>query len=322
MPEKILPFEEKPVVPLEDQAEKEIGEIPKQPEVEQYEKELSPEMIEKIMEKVGDINAEGIAVHAITKKEKFIVLKRELEEGLLGQPFTKKKNISKEEWTKLAKKRDQLLVFFNIVGRDIESVEESVWLCSRGFENRIGIIFDPSLFREDAKVANYAPYPSSPYHGELKYKTKMFGANRPELEQRRGFYPAKEYKGPPQSEEGYALSFRVAPRWFRGIVFRIDRVKREPTADEIEVAKRLSPLATPKNLRIELTTYEEETNEEEKKHRVNEILSVMKKTYKEKETSFLPIYDIHGNLHWPKKMSYDDVKKLVAERKQNKEKEQ
>jgi hypothetical protein len=49
------------------------------------------------------------------------------------------------------------------------------------------------------------------------------------------------------------------------------------------------------------------------------ITKIQVKAYKEKQKMLLPIYDIEGNLLWPKQMSYEEVKKFVEEREKRKE---
>jgi hypothetical protein len=39
--------------------------------------------------------------------------------------------------------------------------------------------------------------------------------------------------------------------------------------------------------------------------------------FKDRANLLLPIYDLVGNLLWPKQMSYEEVKKFVAERDKN-----
>ena len=49
----------------------------------------------------------------------------------------------------------------------------------------------------------------------------------------------------------------------------------------------------------------------------------MKAVFRSKQDRIVPVYDTHGNLLWPKQMSYEEVKKYVAEReaKQSKPKQ-
>jgi hypothetical protein len=83
-------------------------------------------------------------------------------------------------------------------------------------------------------------------------------------------------------DNGFMIARRVAPRKFDGIVILNKR--------------NMSP-------------------EQDNQNNLSDILNVMKKTSKDKDQNrFLPIYDIHGNLLWPKEMNYEAVKKFAEER--------
>lgn len=47
---------------------------------------------------------------------------------------------------------------------------------------------------------------------------------------------------------------------------------------------------------------------------LEEAVQVMHEAYRERPELVLPIYDIAGNLLWPNKLSYDDIKQLISER--------
>ncbi|MDD5357475.1 MAG: hypothetical protein PHS53_05035 [Candidatus Pacebacteria bacterium] len=47
---------------------------------------------------------------------------------------------------------------------------------------------------------------------------------------------------------------------------------------------------------------------------IETITSIMGEAYKDKKELYLPIYNVNGDLLWPKQMSYEEVKKFVAER--------
>lgn len=53
-------------------------------------------------------------------------------------------------------------------------------------------------------------------------------------------------------------------------------------------------------------------------------LESMKKSFSNKksgENLYIPIYDLDGSLLWPKKMSYERVKRFIAERDKKKQEE-
>jgi hypothetical protein len=120
---------------------------------------LSEIDIEKIMEKVRDINDAGTAFHAIGPSEKNSRLEereRSLEiifqQGLLASDPAKRKFPSKEEWAPEARARDSYSsISFNIVGRDIQSIDEAPWIASdiSGVpHDGIGVIFSTQSFKE------------------------------------------------------------------------------------------------------------------------------------------------------------------------------
>ena len=62
-------------------------------------------------------------------------------------------------------------------------------------------------------------------------------------------------------------------------------------------------------------------NEQKNLIRAQEIATIMQEEYKNKQELNLPIYDVDGNLYWPKQMTYEEVKKFVAERDKDKKEE-
>ena len=100
------------------------GEAEKLTEMENKKQELSPEMIEKIMEKVHDINESGTAYSSLyptnrSVKKMEIQLLSVLKDGVLGgQPSAPREKV---EWTKALQSKGKgpkaAPVFFNIIGR-------------------------------------------------------------------------------------------------------------------------------------------------------------------------------------------------------------
>ena len=60
--------------------------------------------------------------------------------------------------------------------------------------------------------------------------------------------------------------------------------------------------------------YIEDKDEANIQQRVDQIVDVMFKTYEGREDRLIPVYDVHGNMWWPKKMSYEGVKKMVQDK--------
>ncbi len=90
---------------------------------------------------------------------------------------------------------------------------------------------------------------------------------------------SKEGLVQPSSEYGFVLSYRIAPRLFKGFVLSQDHMEKATA-------------------RLE---------------------KIMRETCKDDKESLIPIYNKQGDLLWPKQMSYEDVKKFVAEKKKEKE---
>lgn len=100
----------------------------------------------------------------------------------------------------------------------------------------------------------------------------------------------KDLLGSPNSDNGFIMGKRIAPRKFTGVVWRV------PSKDSFHT-----------NGQTELAEVQ----------KIVEVFStVSDKTGKDR---FLPIYDQFGNLLWPKQMSYEEVRQLVGEREAKKE---
>lgn len=283
------------------------GEIPKQaiPEQEpEIEQELSPEVIEEIMRKVQDINTKGIAYSGVPEER----LQSILRHGLLGTDYhgTTEGEIDKETWKANVRKRKGQ-IYFNIVGRayDISfdsksnryneygetEIGASEWMKHDwNKRNKIALLFDVSSFHEEPPITNYH---------RKKFKNRTFAADwdtlakiwkekvgdgispgdARSLEKLKGHLGGEFFTSDgfpkPWTEHGFLLNSRVAPRLLNGIV-----VKGIQDTDE-HLLKRI----------------------------INQITSSVKK-----ESRLLPIYDTHGNLLFPKKMTYDEVKKLVTKK--------
>ena len=233
------------------------------------EQELSPEVLEKAMAKVQDINEHGTAYTVIDKYREYQddkpILEKIFEEGLLSTIG----NIpNKESWARFARIREGV-VYFNIINEvQKESfIKNSYWVNNSNSEKTI-IMFDLKPFKKVEKSG-------------LKKKNRSYqiGSNP---------YEDKIIS----TEDGYELSFRVAPRYFCGLIFKPQGKSNRDVVgtDEGKLLQK-------------------------------ELLTQMKDGLKDKNESFIPIYDIHGNLWWPKQMSYKEVKKFVDERDKNKKEE-
>lgn len=312
--------------PGQPSEELEIPETPEESKMkeEKFEKELSPEAIEKIMEKVQDINKDGMAVHSVFRlgglnnEENRKTVSDILKNGILGQdwdkPSSERETISKNNWAKAARHKKRLFVFFNIVDKDlnvgekyrskpewakgdIAKIEESPWLKN---PNSIGIIFDTNTL-----------------------KGRIYAQNRSEPKKLKSrYYDPWESQGTP-SEEGYTVTPRVKPNLFKGLVFR---TSRPATQEESKYMQRVDQEAHFWRINYQWTderyAFVESNDDEIKTKRAEEIAQIMIRNMNEKY--LVPIYDVYGNLFWPEQMSYEEVKQFVEERieKEQKAKEQ
>lgn len=206
-------------------------------EMEKEVQELSKEEIEKIMEKVQDINKAETGLHVVSEKlpggkldEQLPVLQKILEQGILGAPYNQREgdNFSSELWAKQVRQRNRNFVFFNIVGRDIDNVASSYYFS--GKKDKIGLIFDISKFKEDLSYENYVSGKPDNY----QYQTRTFGTNSESFAKKREVpYGSGKFKTTKLTPypEGHALSFRVAPRFLKGLILKISR--KENASQEI-----------------------------------------------------------------------------------------
>lgn len=306
-----------------------LEKIPEKPQEEgvemtEIEKELSLEIIKKIMEKAQDINAYGTAFTFIGRGMRSIheepevsfkqnILKTILNKGLLGtsydfrheykdiSSFSKeigdKGDIFAKKWVENVRKSKESEVHFNIIGkstavfhkyikeeghslsekRTIESIEEiDEYAIEDG--NNIVLIFDLSKFKEEEVEI------SKVWTGEKTSFVQKAHTFRPKSSPSKIEFDLRDKNNKllPSNEYGYTLSHRIAPRLFKGLVFRLDRWEKDDT--------------------------------EKKEKLFSEVLETMLNVYKEKPGLLIPIYDSSGNMWWPKQMSYEEVKKFVAER--------
>lgn len=311
------------------------------------EAELSPEVIEMIMEKVQDLNKKGIAYHKLENETFNSVLR----EGLLGgyegndDGFKRKPIRSGKEWEKMARKTRKAVVFFNIVGRlqkpkeeggysydlDREFSVEEQYLSKKteiGKSHYSGgagltILFDVSKYRE------FVPLSDTVLGDMKKLKSRTFRAQWP------ASYNSEEEMNMPidkdnlplvTSEWGFALSQRVSPKLFQGIV--LAPWKKRWTKEEIEaqIVEAKSSIEKGSNVYKSFTPsrweewrryLERETQwggEDYLPQNLEESVKIMRDAYLGDIENMLPIYDTYGNLLWPKEMNYEEVKKFVEER--------
>jgi hypothetical protein len=101
------------------------------------------------------------------------------------------------------------------------------------------------------------------------------------------------------SQFGFFVTSRVAPRFFTGVVFECD-FSRNDDSDAYEI------------------DYDNLSAEEQ--HIVDttaqKLAATMLKVYKDKPELLVPIYNVNGDMYWPQRMKYADVKTYVSPKNQ------
>lgn len=207
------------------------------------------------MEKVQDVNKKGTAFSSVFDKNLSSVLKL----GLLGTgPKGKARGMSgqqteeerKKTWIENVRKEREGVVFFNIIGPSGNDRGEPSTIKTASFNEGTTIIFDLSKFTPDfpLKTDQYGHGEG----GEQKINTYRYGFDsyhheRPDKETAR-----KNYEGDDMAEfnknwrgylpvidkdYGFTLSFRVAPRLFKGLV-----IEPERKMNDQEIQKKLEEI--------------------------------------------------------------------------------
>lgn len=289
------------------------------------ESELTPEQIEKIMEKVRDIYAYGTAYTSITgarggydrNKEK---MESMLKYGLIGKDMRKnwedRRIFSPERWREDVRERLNP-VHFNIVGRTlayryggksigevIKSFKESEpgkagepFPRMRGFNGEYTppyFVFDISSFKEMDMLFN---------DRSQKGLSRAYRINAPKEEV--DMTPDSHNKIGVGAEYGFQLNHRLPPRLITGIVISYeDKSKIE------EIVKTMKTAFPDPEKMIPIYVQNETWGPYITSRSIHSI-----KTMKEYEDFCKESATFR--LVWPKKMSYEEVMKFVAE-KENK----
>lgn len=103
--------------------------------------------------------------------------------------------------------------------------------------------------------------------------------------------------GVPRSEHGFAGPVRVAPRKFLGMVIQCtDTIKTKNEYGNERETRVLS------------------IDPEKWQRSANDLAETLLKTNQMHPDRLIPIYDVYGNMLWPKKMSHEEVHKLAEEK--------
>lgn len=225
-----------------------------------------------------------------------------LRDGILGFEYIYDRqahhtDFMKEKWKEGIKKNKKGVVHFNIMGRSryygnktIKDINESYY-----GPGGIGVVFDLNKFQE---VDEETFCDKNSTERINTYRAVVLKHNPEE----RFEYRNSKNRFNPTSELGFTLSHRIAPRFFQGLVINEESpavLEYLPSEYDDIPFKNIPKEIIAENTEIALNALG---------------VNSMKMAYHDKPQLFLPIYDAHGNLLWPKQMSYEEVKKLVAER--------
>lgn len=306
---------------------------------------IPPEQIECIMQKLDNIDRDGIAFNQFAASK----FPRILQSGLLGNSIDKRHHtrgsIDPEQW-KTSVRNQNAIVHFNITGRErfrksVDQKKTTLGISCSHWMQRPGnacILFDLSGFQELV-----------PRFKETQQLLHTFRANTPSLPQGfhdfpldtaisdpklkkflRQWHTTEDGKPIVEGEFGFVLNPRIAPRRFMGIVFCPGRLNSEE-----EIQQNLTELKKYIHERgIEDTAeadwllekeefglrhgddrYSERTDDPLNIQRqAEELASVQLYVNRAHPERLLPIYDTKGNLCWPVKMSYQEIQEYLQSR--------
>ena len=302
---------------------------------EKIQKELSPETVEKTMEKVFDIDTKGTAYSSIgavdtmftvndfpigSKQEKetqdreWNTLKEKaqkvLSDGFIGisKKDTEEANYkNKEKYIEHAKERKISIqyVYANIVGRS-EGESDKIYATEIGNSNWISgvdfsvvVVFDKDFFEEDEPKRNNLK------RSLLKDKWK-FSTDDPQVV----YFYEKAKKIKPEiiiGDESLKNYGENATFGLRGKGFDEDG-KPHPSQDYGFVFFPRVPKRTFKGLVVKIP------KDEQYDQRIQEVADAVIESNLE-----IPIYDTDGNVLWPKKMSFGEVKRSIRDKYKEKQ---
>ncbi len=286
-------------------------------QADHIEAELPKEVFEKVMSKVQDIDARGTAFHVANRMvgEKTEEIFRE---GLLGQPIGGGRTFGAttldrelkfgKDWAAHVTKKKEGFVHVNIVGRQTELKKKQFeWRDKTEIGRSYYMGFNPSTPEKIAIIFDISGYEER--SSVQKSQSKTFKVN-----QSPGTLGYEEENGipKPDSEYGFIVSYRIAPRLFQGVVLIAGRDKNEREID-MELFNNYRDDKRPEEELIK-EIKKEKVEDKNPVHALKELVGTMHQVYKEKPEMMLPVYDTYGNLLWPKQMTYAEVKQFVAER--------
>lgn len=271
-------------------------------------KELPPDVLERVLRKIIDIDAPGTAYSIIGKG----TTERILQEGLLGStPFEKP---TKKTWAEKVRSRKgpSPAVYINIVGRAADvipgqvldygsRVQTEVTTITRSYHTGRSdsptIVFDINGYQE-IRPENLEEYDLGT-HGDSWPAVLEYGKH-PEIPAKRKTFRADDYgigkpmyprgiQKEPSTEYGFRLFNRIPRRLFKALVVHGTR-------------------------EIDKSPYYVRGSEKEVEDQVKSLVEIMTKQYFENGIEPIPIYDDYdGAMLWPKKIPRKDLLEITRE---------
>ncbi len=287
---------------------------------------LSPEIIERIMEKVKDINEPGLAYTGITTINDLEKnLPSVLADGLIGTREGMAARQKQEEAKQPAN------TYFNINGRSknvyhqlantlpVSDTNKPQLYYGRFSTGVVNVVVDVSAFSEVApdfyaeyykNDVGHDPKRHSKYDGRVSMEKNKYMVTPSPEDPEVVVNDAKSGKVTTSYSPGtgFVTPSAVSPEYLRGIV--VPEVTREATTEELK-----------ENPDIPYRLDESNEAMQKKQAWIQNISEILQVTYQNEPEKLLPIYDASGNLVWPKQMDYKEVKQLIKKRDKDKKDE-
>ena len=283
-------------------------------EVLSIEEELSPEIREKVLAKVKDIDEKGVAYTGVARSgvEPTFGLQIDPE---IADATTVVESVRSvlENGLRPNANND---VYFNISGRSKNVHEQGVSdfpvlekdkpqvYYGRFSSGRINIVFDKSFLKEvgldfyqkhSQGQRTHSVAPNELGSGEYMVNPSPEDPQEVIKALERGEEAASYAPG-----TGFVAKSEIEPKYFLGVV--IPAVMRVATPEEKE------------QYQVSYMIDHSEDADARKQEYIAVVRKVMLNVYKDRFDMLLPIYDAEGNLLWPQQMSYEEVKKFIEER--------
>lgn len=293
-----------------------------QPEPENIEKELSPEIVERVMEKLRDINEKGIAYSGVARSGVEPTFGLQLPPEISSMENSEEAMRSVLEHGLLSISEEDKLphnVYFNINGRCKNIYEQGVSdfpvierdkpqvYYGRFSAGRINVMFDISFLKEaDLDFYLHVNSPKNPRDHSVAAEGLKSGQYMVNPSPEDSSVVIDAIRNGQETESyapgtGFVTTSDIEPKYFLGVV--IPAIMRTATEQEREQYDTSYMIDDSKDAEVKKQEYVEMTKK------------IMLSVDEDRPDILVPIYDAEGNLLFPKKMSYEEVKDLLEKNK-------